>query len=131
MSRAHPPTRLLRCGVPDEAERGLAKAILLGVALISPGAVALLGRPQPVVPRSTCGAWCTRGRNGNRGLSLQIAAAFRSATSTGTIPNPALLAAKLTGTDGKSAISFEDFAVALVDELEQPRHSRRRFTVGY
>jgi uncharacterized protein len=37
----------------------------------------------------------------------------------------------LTGTDGKSAISFEDFAVALVDELEQPRHSRRRFTVGY
>src|SRR5580704_6018768 len=98
MSRAHPPTRLLRCGVPDEAERGLAKAILLGVALISPGAVALLGRPQPVVPRSTCGAWCTRGRNGNRGLSLQIAAAFRSATSTGTIPNPALLAAKLTGT---------------------------------
>jgi putative NADH-flavin reductase len=37
----------------------------------------------------------------------------------------------LTGSDGKSAISFEDFAVALVDELEQPKHSRRRFTVGY
>jgi hypothetical protein len=25
----------------------------------------------------------------------------------------------------------EDYAVALVDEIEQPRHSRRRFTVGY
>jgi putative NADH-flavin reductase len=37
----------------------------------------------------------------------------------------------LTAADGKSAISFEDFAIALVDELEQPRHSRRRFTVGY
>jgi uncharacterized protein len=32
---------------------------------------------------------------------------------------------------GKSSISFEDYAVALVDELEEPRHVRRRFTVGY
>ncbi len=32
---------------------------------------------------------------------------------------------------GKSRISFEDYAVALVDELEKPRHIRRRFTVGY
>ena len=33
--------------------------------------------------------------------------------------------------NGKSRISFEDYAVALVDELEKPRHIRRRFTVGY
>jgi putative NADH-flavin reductase len=26
---------------------------------------------------------------------------------------------------------LEDFAVALVDELEMLRHSRQRFTVGY
>jgi putative NADH-flavin reductase len=32
---------------------------------------------------------------------------------------------------GNSRISFEDYAVALVDELERPAHSRRRFTVGY
>lgn len=32
---------------------------------------------------------------------------------------------------GNSAISAEDFAIALVDELEKPAHSRRRFTVGY
>jgi putative NADH-flavin reductase len=37
----------------------------------------------------------------------------------------------LVGRDGKSWISMEDFAVALVDELETPKHSRRRFTVGY
>lgn len=37
----------------------------------------------------------------------------------------------LTGTDGKSGISFEDFAVALVDEIERPAHIRQRFTVGY
>jgi uncharacterized protein len=32
---------------------------------------------------------------------------------------------------GNSAISIEDYAVAMVDELETPRHTRRRFTVGY
>jgi putative NADH-flavin reductase len=32
---------------------------------------------------------------------------------------------------GNSAISFEDFAVAMSDELERPAHSRQRFTVGY
>jgi putative NADH-flavin reductase len=32
---------------------------------------------------------------------------------------------------GRSWVSMEDFAVALVDELERPRHSRARFTVGY
>lgn len=30
-----------------------------------------------------------------------------------------------------SSISFEDYAVALVDEIEQPAHVRQRFTVGY
>ena len=37
----------------------------------------------------------------------------------------------LTAPDGKSWISFEDFAVALADEIERPAHIRRRFTVGY
>jgi len=26
---------------------------------------------------------------------------------------------------------MEDFAIAMVDEFEQPAHSRQRFTVGY
>jgi len=30
-----------------------------------------------------------------------------------------------------SSISFEDFAVALVDEIETPKHEKARFTVGY
>jgi putative NADH-flavin reductase len=37
----------------------------------------------------------------------------------------------LTAPDGKSSISFEDFAVAMVDEIERPAHVRQRFTVGY
>jgi len=32
---------------------------------------------------------------------------------------------------GKSWVSFEDYAVALVDELERPQHERLRFTIGY
>jgi uncharacterized protein len=37
----------------------------------------------------------------------------------------------LTAADGKSSISYEDFAVALADEIERPAHIRMRFTVGY
>jgi len=37
----------------------------------------------------------------------------------------------LATADGKSSISFEDFAVALADEIERPAHIRQRFTVGY
>ncbi|MFC4822612.1 NAD(P)-dependent oxidoreductase [Dokdonella ginsengisoli] len=36
----------------------------------------------------------------------------------------------LVGENG-SRISMEDYAIALVDEIERPAHSRRRFTVGY
>jgi putative NADH-flavin reductase len=37
----------------------------------------------------------------------------------------------LVDESGRSAISMEDFAIALVDELERPAHVRQRFTVGY
>lgn len=38
---------------------------------------------------------------------------------------------QLLATDSGSSISFEDYAIALVDELERPTHLRQRFTVGY
>ncbi|BAU53652.1 NAD(P)-dependent oxidoreductase [Mucilaginibacter gotjawali] len=37
----------------------------------------------------------------------------------------------ITGADGHSWISMEDYAVAAIDELETPLHARERFTVGY
>ncbi len=37
----------------------------------------------------------------------------------------------LTAADGRSWISFEDFAMGLLDEIEAPKHVRARFTVGY
>jgi putative NADH-flavin reductase len=36
----------------------------------------------------------------------------------------------LVGPDGEARISYEDYAVAVIDELERPQH-RGRFTVGY
>ena len=32
---------------------------------------------------------------------------------------------------GKSHISYEDYAVAMIDEVENPKHQGKRFTVGY
>ncbi|MBA2811356.1 NAD(P)H-binding protein [Streptomyces sp. KM273126] len=37
----------------------------------------------------------------------------------------------ITDDDGNSTITVEDYAVALLDEIEQPSHRRQRFTVGY
>jgi uncharacterized protein len=37
----------------------------------------------------------------------------------------------LLSNDKGSSISFSDYAIALVDEVEKPAHSRARFTVGY
>ena len=37
----------------------------------------------------------------------------------------------LLANENGSSISFEDYAIALVDEIEKPAHIRQRFTVGY
>jgi putative NADH-flavin reductase len=37
----------------------------------------------------------------------------------------------LVDANGQSSISTQDYAVAMIDELEKPKHIRQRFTVGY
>jgi uncharacterized protein len=37
----------------------------------------------------------------------------------------------LASPNGESKISMEDYAIAFADEIETPKHSRQRFTVGY
>ncbi|RKN41181.1 NAD(P)-dependent oxidoreductase [Streptomyces hoynatensis] len=37
----------------------------------------------------------------------------------------------LVSRNGMSTIGGEDYAIAFLDEIERPRHRRRRFTVGY
>ena len=60
---------------------------------------------------------------------LSPSALFEPGERTGTfrIGGDQLLA----DAKGASRITMEDFAIALVDEIESPKHSRRRFTVGY
>ncbi|QOL79674.1 NAD(P)-dependent oxidoreductase [Pseudooceanicola spongiae] len=59
---------------------------------------------------------------------LSPSAVFEAGERTGTfrLGTDQLIA----GPEG-SRISYEDFVVAMVDELEEPKHSRARFTVGY
>nr|BFD43965.1 NAD(P)-dependent oxidoreductase [Pseudomonas sp. FFPRI_1] len=37
----------------------------------------------------------------------------------------------LVSAEGRSWITFADYAIALIDEVEKPAHIRQRFTVGY
>ena len=37
----------------------------------------------------------------------------------------------LVDATGQSKISVQDYAVAMIDELERPAHVGRRFTAGY
>lgn len=36
----------------------------------------------------------------------------------------------LVNSKGESYVSYEDFAVAILDEIDQPQHINERFTVG-
>jgi putative NADH-flavin reductase len=37
----------------------------------------------------------------------------------------------LVSSEGRSWITFADFAIAMLDEVETPKHSKLRFTVSY
>lgn len=37
----------------------------------------------------------------------------------------------IVNNEGESKISVQDYAVAMIDELEKPAHHRERFTIGY
>jgi putative NADH-flavin reductase len=37
----------------------------------------------------------------------------------------------LVSAEGRSWINFADYAIALIDEVETPKHLRQRYTVGY
>ncbi|WP_030614105.1 NAD(P)-dependent oxidoreductase [Streptomyces sclerotialus] len=64
-----------------------------------------------------------------RWTNLSPAALIEPGTRTGDYRTA--LDDLVTAADGSSRISAEDYAVALLDEVEQPRHIGERFTVGY
>ena len=60
---------------------------------------------------------------------LSPSALLQPGTRTGTfrLGSDQLLA----NANGESLISIEDYAMAMMDEVEKPQHVRQRFTVGY
>jgi len=88
--------------------------------------------PAAYKPEATAGAhWLDvlRGENDLDWTFLSPAALFAPGERTGRfrLGQDELL----VGPDGKSSISMEDYAIAMLDEVERPQHSRTRFTVGY
>ncbi|MEW2436216.1 NAD(P)H-binding protein [Streptomyces caniferus] len=64
-----------------------------------------------------------------RWTSISPAAAIEPGERTGSYRTA--LDDLLTDAEGTSRITTEDYAVAVVDEIEGPRHVGERFTVGY
>jgi len=115
---------------------GVRRLIVVGGAgslEFSPGVTVLKSGhwPQPFVPIATS--------------HMKAFAALRASDINWTYFSPPILIEpgvrtgkfRLGGNDlirdaeGKSRVSFEDYAVALVDELEKPAQERSRFTIGY
>lgn len=121
------------------AKRGGIKRVLVvggaGSLLTSPGGGALVDTPDfPAAYKAEAlaGRAFLETLRGERELDwtlLSPSAVFEPGERTGRF--------RLGGDEllidaqGHSHISMEDFAVAMVDEIESPRHIRRRFTVGY
>jgi putative NADH-flavin reductase len=84
-------------------------------------------RPESVKGRDFLNT--LRAEDGLDWTFLSPSAEFAPGTRTGNfrLGNDELL----VDTNGKSHISMEDFATALLDELETPAHINQRFTVGY
>jgi uncharacterized protein len=98
-----------------------------GVRLIDAGGV-----PEPYKPESQAGCAfldVLRQTDDLDWTFLSPSAQFVAGERTGVFRLGTDTA--LRDANGRSWISYEDYAVALVDEIERPRHSRRRFTVGY
>jgi putative NADH-flavin reductase len=70
-----------------------------------------------------------RGERDIQWTFLSPAAMLQPGTRTGTfrLGTDQLL----VDVNGQSHISTQDYAVAMIDELEKPTHIRQRFTVGY
>lgn len=118
-------------------ESGIERVLVVGGAAsleVAPG-VALLDTPQfPAIYKEEASAGrafleALRPETQLEWTFLSPSALFEPGKRTGKfrLGEDALL----VDSQGKSHISMEDYAIALVDELESPKHIRRRFTVGY
>lgn len=118
-------------------QAGVERLLVVGGAAtleVAPGHILLdaPGFPAAYRPEAEGGRRFLDALRGERGLDwtfVSPSAEFVPGERTGSfrVGGDALL----TDASGKSWISMEDYAIAFVDELEAPTHSRQRFTVGY
>ena len=118
-------------------QAGVPRLLVVGGAAtleVAPGQILLdaPGFPAAYRPEAEGGRRFLDALRGERDLNwtfLSPSAEFDPGARTGSfrVGGDALL----SDAHGKSWISMEDYAIALVDELETPTHSRQRFTVGY
>ena len=119
-------------------QAGVKRLVVVGGAStleVAPG-VALLDTPdfpeeyraEAIQGRDALGVY--RAEAGNLGWTfVSPAAVIGPGERTGTYRTT--LDTLLTDEQGSSFISYEDYAVAILDELEQPKHMGRRFGVAY
>ena len=118
-------------------QAGVPRLLVVGGAAtleVAPGQILLdaPGFPAAYRPEAEGGRRFLDALRGERELDwtfLSPSAEFDPGERTGSfrVGGDALL----SDARGKSWISMEDYAIALVDELETPTHSRQRFTAGY
>lgn len=121
------------------AKRGGVNRVLIvggaGSLLTAPGGGALVDTPDfPAAykPEALAGRAFLETLRGEREIDwtlLSPSAVFEPGQRTGRFRLGADVL--LIDAQGHSHISMEDYAIAMVDEIETPRHIRSRFTAGY
>jgi len=123
--------------VPAVIQSGVKRYVVVGGAgsLIGPNGVKEYddeGFPPPAKPNSVRG-----------GYLLELLQETQDLDWTYISPSRMFVPGERTGKfrygkdhllftqDGDSRISFEDFAIAVADELEEPKYIQQRFTIGY
>lgn len=118
-----------QAGVPRVAVVGGAGSLEVapGQALVDTPAFPAAYKPEALAGRAFLQT--LRGETALDWTFLSPSALFEPGTRTGQfrLGGDQLL----VDAAGHSHISMEDYAIALVDEIETPRHARQRFTVGY
>jgi uncharacterized protein len=126
---------------PADNVVGAAKNAGVKRLLVVGGAASLKGKDGKLVFESLPEAW-----RGEAGAGIKFLDKLKSENDldwTFLSPSALIGPGERTGTfrlgleellvdkDGKSHISYEDYAIAMIDEVEKPKHVRKRFTVGY
>ncbi len=137
ISAAHFATLPASAVIGPVKKAGVKRLLVVGGAgsLLLPGGTRVIdseGFPEAYKAEASAGATFLEALRQEQELDwtfLSPSAEFVETERTGTfrLGQDDLLVSR----EGHSWISFADFAIAMIDEVETPKHSRQRFTVGY